>query len=341
MILFVASRETDYLQDLTYAGLAEILGVEKVWDFPSHWQYHSEKRFFWNKKAEYPQNLGYTPSDQLCALSSFSEANLAVLASAKPDALQEFHKIFDELKCPWVFVDGGDRKEIGGDFKRTGGDASFRLFQELWRKRPPALVFKRELSLQSRDPLVLPFPFSFKSGDTLLNSAELSKVSPKYDVLFWAVESSETRALAFQVLKGKYDCEANGSVPGQKFRKYGLRGKEYFEALASAKIALSFRGEGFDTLRYWEIPACGSFMVSEPPIIQIPENFKDGKHAVFCKPDLSDLTDKIDHFLKNEKEREDIARAGREHLLKYHTHRARAEYFIGKVKEVLSLDLRR
>ena len=161
------------------------------------------------------------------------------------------------------------------------------------------------------------------------------------DVLFWAVESSATRKKAFEILRGRYDCEANGSVAGRKARNYSLKDQKYFEALASAKVALSFGGEGFDTLRYWEIPACGSLMISEVPPIRIPDNFQDGKHAVFCKPDLSDLPDKIDYFLKHENEREAIAKAGRAHLLKYHTHRARAEYFIGKVKEALSLDLRR
>ncbi|OGR83541.1 MAG: hypothetical protein A2901_08735 [Elusimicrobia bacterium RIFCSPLOWO2_01_FULL_54_10] len=336
MILFVCSRETDYLQDLTYAGLAEVLGKEKVWDFPHHWQYHRGKKAFWNRKLEYPHNLGYADSDQICSITDLSEAKLVVLASAKADALEAFLTLIENTQAPWVFVDGGDRSDIGGDFERTGGKESLELFESLCFKRPPAAIFKRELMAGQEKLGIFPFPFSFKTSLTLS-----LPVNKKYDVAFWATESSSTRKKAFEILKGRYDCDANGSVAGKKSKNYSLKGAKYFEALASAKIALSFRGEGFDTLRYWEIPACGSFIISEEPSIQIPNNFENGKHATFCKPDLSDLTDKIDYYLSRDKEREAIAEAGRKHLLAHHTHLHRARYFIQTVKERLKLDLTR
>ncbi len=333
MILYVCSGETDYLQDLTYAGLAETLGKDHVLDFPSRWAYHKEKKHFWNCRNEYPHNLGYVLG---VGPVKPHDIQLIVLGSVKPDALESFAEMLEKIRAPWVFLDGGDWAEIGGDFKRTGGQAAFDQFQGLCKKVPPSLIFKRELALGSQDDKIVSFPFSFKKSLIIEGLGE-----KKHDVLFWAVESSQTRKKAFQILKGKYDCEANGSVPDQKFRKYALKGRKYFEALAQAKISLSFRGEGFDTLRYWEIPACGSLMISETPSIQILENFIDGKSAVFVRPDLSDLTDKIDYFLAHDKEREEIAAAGKKHLLAHHTHLKRAEYFIEKVKEKLKLDLKR
>lgn len=332
MIAFIASKESDYLQDLTYAGLAEILGKDCVNDFPRHRSYHKKWPWLFGRKYEYPRNLGYVPGKPPAELKDVS---LIILGSAKPDALYSFLKLSEKISAPWVFLDGGDWPEVGGDFKRTGGEQAYMDFQLLCKKNPPALIFKRELSLGQREPNLIPFPFSFKKNLV----PEIFETGRKqYEVIFWAVESSETRKKAFQRLKGRYDCDANGSVAEQTFRKYSLKGQKYFEALATAKIVLSFRGEGFDTLRYWEIPACGSMMISEPSTIQIPDNFIDGKEAVFCRPDLSDLLEKIDYYLAHDNEREAIALAGRKKLLEKHTHLSRAQYFIERVRERLSFD---
>ena len=54
-------------------------------------------------------------------------------------------------------------------------------------------------------------------------------------------------------------------------------------------MALSIRGGGFDTIRYWEIVASKTLLISEMPDIVIPHNFEHGVHAIFCRPDLKDL----------------------------------------------------
>ena len=77
-------------------------------------------------------------------------------------------------------------------------------------------------------------------------------------------------------------------------------------------------------------------MISENPIIQIPYNFIDKKHAVFCKNDLSDLCSLIDYYLMHEQESRDLALEGQKHLLKFHTHLRRAEYLL----DVIRLKLR-
>ena len=328
-ILYICSRETDYLQDLTFAGLKEVLGPDSVVDFPPRWQYRRRRRFPWSRKLEYPRNLGWTGGEAAPGWSldqvQKGDFDLAVLAGAKPDALAVFLELEDRIRCPWVFVDGGDRKEVGGDFERTGGKDCFETFQSLVRRKPPAAVFKRELPLGSKPEKVFPLPFS-------VNGALLPGLDPRSpkrnQVVFWAVESSETRRKAFQLLAGKYDCAANGSAPGQKFRKYGLRGDAYFRALNESHIALSFRGEGFDTLRYWEVPACGTLLISERPAIRIPDDFEDGRHVVFCRNDLSDLLSLIDRYLTHPKEAAQIAAAGQKHALAHHTHLRRAEYLL-------------
>ncbi len=343
VILFICSRESDYLQDLSFAGLSEVLGPSVLAEFPPHWQFHRRRKSFWTPRAAYPKNIGYRSEASLnwdrhswesaARALERNEYRLVVLASAKPDALASMESVFEHIRVPWVFIDGGDRADVGGDFRRIGGDAAFETFQRLCARRKPALVFKRELALGDASNGLYPLPFSASALQVPLLDPKSDK---KYDVAFWAVESSETRRAAFRLLKGRYDCDRNGSVSGQTFRNYSLKEGAYFAALNQTRISLSFRGEGFDTLRFWEVPMCGSLLLSESPVIQIPHPFSHGRNALFCKNDLSDLTELIDRYLPRPEEAAQIAAEGQAHLLKYHTHRRRAEYML----EVLESKLR-
>lgn len=344
VILFICSRESDYLQDLTFAGLSEILGPSVLAEFPPHWQFHRRRKSFWSPRAAYPKNIGYRPGasenwdnrslETVAQELERNEYRLVVLASAKPDALSALESIFENVRVPWIFIDGGDRAEVGGDFRRIGGDPAFETFQKLCARRRPALIFKRELALGEASEGLYPLPFSACAQQIPVLDPKSDK---KYDVAFWAVESSETRRAAFRLLKGRYDCERNGSVSGQTFRSYSLKEGAYFTALNQTRISLSFRGEGFDTLRFWEVPLCGSLLLSESPVIQIPHPFTHGRNVLFCKNDLSDLIDMIDQYLSRPAEAMQIAAEGQAHLLKYHTHRRRAEYLLEILESKLGL----
>ncbi len=48
--------------------------------------------------------------------------------------------------------------------------------------------------------------------------------------------------------------------------------------------------------------------------------------------ELDDLKEKIDYYLVHEDEQVTIAKACREHTLKYHINKARAEYFLDIIK---------
>lgn len=345
MLLYVSSTESDYLQDLTFAGLAEVLGPERLVDFPSRWQYRRERERLWKPRLRYPRNLGLLPESLRGRLPRWSAAAVRrglqsgdfralILGAAKPDALAALESIIDRVRVPWILIDGGDRREPGGDFERLGGPDCLARFRALAAQHPPALTFKREWPLGANDASTFPLPFSIRAGSV----PQLDPASPKrHQVAFWAVESSETRRRAFRMLADRYDCRQNGSVVGQKFRTYSKREGGYFEALNAARVSLSFRGEGFDTLRYWEIPACGSLLLSERPEIQIPNDFTDGKNALFCRNDLSDLIEKIDWALAHPDEALQIAREGQRHAFQHHTHLKRAEYVLDILEKRLGL----
>ncbi|MFO0773136.1 MAG: glycosyltransferase [Nitrospiraceae bacterium] len=107
----------------------------------------------------------------------------------------------------------------------------------------------------------------------------------------------------------------------------------YRHLLARSKMALSVRGGGFDTLRYWEIVSSKALLVSETPDILIPNNFESGKHALFCKPDLSDLVPLIRRYVHEDAARGAMVDAAYAHLHAHHTCSHRARYLLDLVRQ--------
>ena len=254
------------------------------------------------------------------------EFDAVVIASSKVGSFETYLEIVDRIpsRVPVIFVDGGDRSGIGEDltiYERP------ELLSQATEKRPFDLVFKREYNLENTyADNVYPFPISF-------NTDRLPSIPAgyKYDVSFWAVETHDIRTRALTLLEDRYDCRSNGTVRDQKFSQYKRKGEFYLQELAQCRIVLNFRGGGWDTMRYWEVPAVGAFMMTQKPGIKIPDDFVDGRDVVYCSDDLSDLTELCDYYLKNESKRESIALSGKQHLLKYHTDEARAKFLLEKI----------
>lgn len=307
------------MQDFIYSGLVKSVGIENIIESP--WNIH----FHWNYR-QYPKNIGEQKGTLIKSLSNqFYKAryDMVIVASCHPDTIRHYLTLLPEIAddVVTVFLDGGDRPEIGGDFDRLGGRAEY---EEAIKKRPFDLIFKREYLLDREYPSnVYPLPMCFD-----FNNLPYLDRKFKYDVAFWAVESHPIRTDALSLLETKFDCADNGTVKNQVMKKYKRKGMFYLQELARCKIGLNFRGAGWDTLRYWEIPALGGFMISQRPQILIEDNFIDGKEMVFCKDDLSDLIDLCEYYLEHEDERKIIAKNARKKAESCHSDKNRAEYLI-------------
>jgi Glycosyl transferases group 1 len=331
-LLFINSLHFDYLEDLMFASLTELLGANNVISFPTNYHYYFSK-------YRYPKNIGQCRAPLRYVIDRVimnkriqkSEFDAVVIGSTKEDAFLSYLRIADRLplKIPLVYIDGGDRPEVGGDAIREN---FIPLFERVCNKRKINLIFKREYhNGREYDKNVFPLPFAFKP--TAYNSSIRNK---KYDVVFWAVESDPIRTEVLRMVHDRYDCKENGTVTGLTFRKYQRRGKNFLEELSASKVAYNFKGVGWNTLRYWEIPGVASFMISGAPQIRIPNNFKDREHIVLCRDDLSDLLRLTDYYLHHENEREEIARNGHSHLQQHHTYIKRGEYFLNICNDFLS-----
>jgi len=326
-ILFINSLQSDYLEDMMFSGLVHILGKHNVVSYPINYHYYFSR-------YTYPRNMGqcikarYIIPDYLFNKRNIKRADfdLVVLGSTKKDVFQNFLLLEKYLpkSIPVIYIDGGDWPDIGGDAERLGWKS---LFQQVNQSHKFSHIFKREYITGNSYPKnTHPLPFGYRGIDIQ------QPLVKKYDVVFWAVESHPVRTTALQMLQNQYDCNTNGTIKGQVFKHYARKAGVYLEELSSAKIAINLRGGGWDTLRYWEIPAAGTLMVSGKPGITIPNNFIDQKHVIFTRDDLADLLDKLDYFLKHENEREEIAANARKYLFEHHTYLHRARYMLDIIK---------
>lgn len=315
-ILYISRNKSDYLQDILYTGLVKVLGVSNVVDLPWNNKFHLNFK-------KYPRNMGLCKNTVVSSLLSrfrSKDYSLVIVASCHPDTLKSYLELIHKIPktVPTVFFDGGDWPEVTGDLDRVGGRE---LYEEVMSIRPFDYIFKREYIIDKayeKNVYPLPFAFNFDRKPKL-------EVGFKYDVAFWAVESHPIRTQALDLVENKFDCKANGTVRNQVMKKYKRKGAFYLQELASCKVSLNFRGAGWDTLRYWEVPALGGFMISQKPGIVINNNFEDKKDIVYCRDDLSDLLELCEYYLDHDDERQAIASSALDRMRAYHTDAHRAE----------------
>ncbi len=322
-ILFINSRSPDYVEDQLFSALTEIYGKASVTPCPVNYRYYI-------KRKPYPLDMGRCRSALDYVMDGFAlrkslsrfDYDCIILGSTKRDVFEKFIAIRDSIPSgmPLIYIDGGDFPEVGGDADRL----KFKeVYDDVVRHHTFSHVFKREyISGKVYPDNVHPFPMSFKPQPMTVSGEK------KYEVTCWCVESDPVRTRALSLLEGLYDCRENGTTLNQTFRNYKRKGLAYLEDLGRSRIACNFRGVGWDTLRYWEIPAVGALMLSQKPGIEIPDNFVHGEHVVFCRDDLSDLTSLLDYYLSHEDEMAEMTERAKQHLQKYHTHLRRAEFLI-------------
>lgn len=108
---------------------------------------------------------------------------------------------------------------------------------------------------------------------------------------------------------------------------------EMFRIFLTSKIVVNVSRDDFSqdaTLRCYEGTGCGALLFTSIPTELGPIGFEDGIHFVGYNNEI-DLKNKIDFYLKNDKEREAIANRGKELTLSKHTYTNRVNTIIDYV----------
>ena len=353
-ILFLTDSHLDYVSDALYIGLSRVLGNNGVVDYPYKRAFHDPEGRVWCL-AQRPGRR-YSREEILDLLRDRA-FDLVCLASFRRESIQECERLYGQIPFPpMVFVDGEDGAGIRHDvasrfpvrvyFKR---EFAWRSGSRLRDFGALAWAFRGNRALFER---TVPLPMSLVM-DVLPNPGPVAK---EIDVSYRGRASHPRRVKAVQILSRMGDVRFSGGVyASPDDRRYKLKSgslerlwtkvidnapaseadqqlkqtpHSYYREIAASRIALSLRGGGYMTPRYFEIVGMGAMLLADRPNILIPDNFIDRRHAVFCKSDLSDLEMLVRHYLHEEAEREAMVAEARAHLLKYHTCERRAEYFL-------------
>ncbi len=306
-ILFVVPPRPHYGLDVLYDGLCTVLGDELVIDFP--WK-HSLHGAPLASNTSYPcasnrRGERLNPQDVIARLKAgqvdavlwgdFDQAADAGMARAISEAADN---------TPFFIIDAEDECT----------DRFDEVLASLGRSSATG-YFKREmLACVDYGKSVAPMPFAYP--DRLVLSEDSHNERSGF---FWAGQRwCGLRDIYLRRIE---------SMTGQAFTE-AYEPAVYQNRLRQAAIGFSGFGAGFDTVRYWELPAQGCMLLSQRSPLTIPHNFVDGESAVFFD-DLRDLEEKLAHYLAHRQRVAEIAREGRRHLLRYHTASARARQLLG------------
>ncbi|MEM4092971.1 MAG: glycosyltransferase [Conexivisphaerales archaeon] len=107
--------------------------------------------------------------------------------------------------------------------------------------------------------------------------------------------------------------------------------EDYIITIARSTSSVATRGSGFDTYRYYEIPALNSVLLADTSRIVIPNDFVAGKEAIFFS-EPKELASIVETLVSDEKLTRRIAEAGHKKYEEYHTPQRRLIYLMEELK---------
>ncbi len=305
-VLFIMHPRPHYGLDVQFYGLCEVLGDANVVAFPYKPTLHGEK----------PEELAHYP----CMFDRKGDS------ISLDDVLRQLERgafdviIYGDIEA---HVDEKSMKAI----RAAAGDTPIVLFDaqddplDQWDRVEAyiggglGMQFKREmLSCWNYGERTVPMPFAY-ADQRVPRPDDQARTT----ALFWAGHRQfALRRLYLEQIESKFGLDLRTSYTQE----------EYAAALGRAQMGLNIFGFGFDTVRYWEIPAHGAMLLAERLPIDIPHDFVDGESAVFFD-DLPQLEDKLAYYMDHLEESAVIAARGHAHFLKHHTASARARQMLG------------
>lgn len=322
----------DWSLDLLFAGLVRHYGPENVIDHPYHAK-HREKLVF-TDNAEHDwglerRTLGYTPmNDKVMKYPDqeiFWMLQRGEIERIFIDERQESYELYLRLranffKVPVVVVAGHDR---------------------FWNQSPEYVAAKyapnlEAMFLDSWRPEYGNLPnthvYNWSTNFDHYWDREKCPKEKLYDVSFMGYNSHGDRARfvdhiirKWGHLRLKLDLERTPDT----MRSY-VRKDEYFRVMAQSKICLNLRGaaENGKTLRFYEIPYVGSFMLTQDSGAVQVHPFEQARHCAYFTNE-EQLDNWIGVLLSNEHMWKNMSAAGHEHALRFHTVDARMKQILG------------
>jgi hypothetical protein len=312
-VLFLMNPRPHYGIDILYDGLCTVLGADHVQEYPYKPSLHGCET---DELKNYPCQFDWAGKnvslDELFALLDQRVFDFILYADLEGDLPRdEMAAIVQRAgTCPVAIVDALDEMT---DYRgRVAGHLGFDNFTAYFKREKHRAI--------DYGPNSFPLPFAYDRRRALDTMAGV-----RDQPLFWAGHRMfGTRRLALETLEARYGWDLNTMYAQD----------QYVDQIRRSAIGLNFFGMGFDTVRYWELPAQGCMLFSDRLPIEIPHNFVDGTHAVFFD-DIPSMLEKLDHYMSHPEERVEIAAAGHGHYGQHHSNEARARQLLGWMSSLL------
>lgn len=305
-VAVVSGGSPDYLIDIVADGMIRFLGHESVYI-----------EYFWlepgitkDRRFRHLYTLTSTHLNKI----SLSECQALVVSVRVPI---EYLKKYKETKGGIVAVlDGEDSGELKDEylkiadvyFKREyfrNGEYPVKLFNLLGVRRLVPSYYKKY-----PDKV---FNLSFGVVPIDYNSRDINLEKTK-NVFFAGNVTSKIR----KQLKKMIISSGNTYLPNI------LSMSDYAMEMRKHWICIAPCGSGWDTYRYWEIPYLGSVLLCQDHPLKIDDDFMHGESCLRFST-IDDAGSLIEKFLQKKNTLQDIAKKGKELVLKKHlsTHRAK------------------
>lgn len=343
-VLLITNYEQDHQEYMVWSGL-HALGINVV-DFPYKKSYHGliddeyildDGKRGWTAPSDYALPRKGERYDFERIVDEWDNFDAVIMGNVRTHGRKAASSLRNRLgerwTQPFVIVEGEDYSDIRWDVIKELHPQMY--FKREYLKNTP-IRYPHDLGYW---PPILPCPFSAIT-DTIPKVNEDEKVYSLFSV------HGDTHELRKEVTRRLLDMNIpssyiwiNADFFFKKNNPYAndvvtptrLNYQEYLEHVAKSRIGVSVRGWGRDTLRRWEIPLFNTLLFTHDIGLEIPNDFKDGETAVFFNSDLSDLEDKVRCYMEDEQLCKKIAKAGKEHLYRYHTAEKRVEYMLDKI----------
>lgn len=335
-VLLCAHPENDFMQQVIWKGLVQVLGNDHVAVLPNI-EHFRGRPDAWYILQDGKQGYTGTPSHLLPEPDTswtreriydrIGDFDLMILCSPRSYALASFDAIrqMSIPKPPLVIINGEDYGWSQVD-------------EEMQRRFTPKAYFKRELTEPRKGVYPLPFASFVDAFPAVDDTVKRYSV---FCVLgnTWPARMDLLRRLAAMRIPDAYiGTDSGAPVWGEPIAEQlrsMLSFPEYIQGVAQSKISVTMRGFGRDSLHMWEQSPWNTCLFYADPGLVMPHPFVDRVHAVQYAEDGTNLESALEYYLTHDEERQSIAAAGKAHALQYHTTKARAEYLLNITEQAL------
>lgn len=184
-------------------------------------------------------------------------------------------------------------------------------------------------------PSVIPGGFVMGRGDgyDLLASLrrERDRQRFRYDVYgrFSLDFAHDTRAAVINALRGQSRFAYEGSGRLQRYPRF-------LRDIAQSKVCIDVPGNGDFCYRLMDYFGVGACVISPGHANRLHRELEPGVHIAYAKPDLSDLVELCDYYVRDADAREKMCRNSREFFDRYMHRNQLGDYYLAQIWSRLS-----